>query len=124
MTLITSLCEMACQFVRKKLEEKQLEEERAAKAQNWKLPVCYGDNDDEERSDSLDDNIISGLPPFSAITPNEPVLSTEEPDNSLNQFEDFFESDEEFSLTDDDSFSFDKIDYAEVSPLDSELVSS
>nr|GEY31772.1 hypothetical protein [Tanacetum cinerariifolium] len=75
---------MACQFVQKKLEEKQLEEERAAKAQNWKLPVCYDDDDDEERSDSLDDNIISRLPPFSAITPNEPVLSTEEPDNSLS----------------------------------------
>nr|GFA72868.1 hypothetical protein [Tanacetum cinerariifolium] len=37
-----------------------------------------------ERFDSLDDNIISGLPPFSAITPDEPVLSTEEPDNSLS----------------------------------------
>nr|GFC66060.1 hypothetical protein [Tanacetum cinerariifolium] len=37
-----------------------------------------------ERSDSLDDNIISGLPPFFAITPNEPVLSTEEPDDSLS----------------------------------------
>nr|GEZ82729.1 RNA-directed DNA polymerase, eukaryota [Tanacetum cinerariifolium] len=48
------------------------------------LLVCYDDDDDEERSDSLDDNIISGLPPFSAITPNEPVLSTEEPDNSLS----------------------------------------
>nr|GFB25124.1 hypothetical protein [Tanacetum cinerariifolium] len=36
------------------------------------------------RSDSLDDNIIFGLPPFSAITPNEPVLFIEEPDNSLN----------------------------------------
>nr|GEX56289.1 hypothetical protein [Tanacetum cinerariifolium] len=84
MTSITSWYEMACQFVQKKLEEKQLEEERAAKAQNWKLPVCYDDDDDEERSDSLNDNIISGLPPFSAITPNEPVLSTEEPDNSLS----------------------------------------
>nr|GFC26891.1 hypothetical protein [Tanacetum cinerariifolium] len=30
------------------------------------------------------DNIISGLPSSSAITPNEPVLSTEEPDNSLS----------------------------------------
>nr|GFB56528.1 hypothetical protein [Tanacetum cinerariifolium] len=30
------------------------------------------------------DNIISGLPPFSALTPDEPVLSTEEPDNSLS----------------------------------------
>nr|GEV39583.1 reverse transcriptase domain-containing protein [Tanacetum cinerariifolium] len=120
------------------------------------------------------------LLPFSAITPNEPFLSTEEPDNSLSmgdehldtilatesdkfikssvedlilipsesegipnhrcdvpshdnsppvdvskdQFEDFSESNEEFSLTDDDSFSFDKIDYVEASPPDSELVSS
>nr|GFA61103.1 hypothetical protein [Tanacetum cinerariifolium] len=126
------------------------------------------------------DNIISGLPPCSAITPNEPVLSTEELDNSLSMgdelldtipamesdefikssvenlipipsesegipkhmcdvpfhansppldiledhFEDFSESNDEFSLTGDDSFSIDKIDYVEASPLDSELVSS
>nr|GFD38740.1 hypothetical protein [Tanacetum cinerariifolium] len=84
----------------------------------------------------------------------EPVLSTEEPDNSLsmgdehldtipvtesnefiksgvenlipipNQFENFSESNEEFYLTDDDSFSIDNIDYIEASPPDSELVSS
>nr|GEW08108.1 hypothetical protein [Tanacetum cinerariifolium] len=42
------------------------------------------DDDDEERSDSLDDNIVSGLPPFFAITSHAPVLSTEEPDNSLS----------------------------------------
>nr|GFD28130.1 hypothetical protein [Tanacetum cinerariifolium] len=84
MTSITSLCEMACQVVQKKLEEKQIEKDRAAKAKYWKLSVCYDDDDDEERSNSLDDNIISGLPSFSAITPNEPVLSTEEPDNSLS----------------------------------------
>nr|GEU46987.1 reverse transcriptase domain-containing protein [Tanacetum cinerariifolium] len=115
-----------------------------------------------------------------AITPNEPILSTEEPDNSLSmgdehldtipatksdefikssvenlipipsesegipehmcdvpshdnsppldvskdQFEDFFESNEEFSSIDDDSFSFDNIDYVEASPPDYELVSS
>nr|GEY88191.1 hypothetical protein [Tanacetum cinerariifolium] len=51
-------------------------------------------------------------------------------DNSLpldvlkNTIEDFSESNEEFSSTDDDSFSIDKIDYVEASPLDSELVSS
>nr|GEZ84179.1 hypothetical protein [Tanacetum cinerariifolium] len=84
MTSITSLCEMACQVVQKKLEEKQIKEERAAKAKYWKLPICYDDDDDEERSDSFDDNIIFGLPPFSAITPDEPVLSTKEPDNSLS----------------------------------------
>nr|GEW44895.1 hypothetical protein [Tanacetum cinerariifolium] len=180
MTSITSLCEMACQVVQKKLEEKQIEEERAAKAKYWKLLVCYDDDDDEERSDSLDDNIISGLPPFSAITPDEPVLSTEEPDNSLSmgdehldtisatesdkfiksgvetliqipsesegipehmydvpsrdnslpldvskdQFKDFSESNDEFSLIDDDSFSIDNIDYVEASPPDFELISS
>nr|GEZ42842.1 hypothetical protein [Tanacetum cinerariifolium] len=138
------------------------------------------DDDDEERSDSLDDNIISRLLLFFAITPNEPIISTEEPDKSLSmgdehldtisatesnkliksgvetlisipsksegilehvcdvsshdnsppldvskdQFEDLFESNEEFSSTEDDSFSFDKINYVEASPLDSELVSS
>nr|GFA96584.1 hypothetical protein [Tanacetum cinerariifolium] len=180
MTSITSFCEMACQVVQKKLEEKQLEEERAAKAKYWKLPVCYDDDDDEERSDSLDDNIIFGLPSFSAITLDEPVLSTEEPDNSLSmgdehldtipatesnefiksgvetlipipsesegipehmcdvpshdnslpldvskdQFEDFVESNKEFSSIDDDSFSIDDIDYVKALPPDSELVSS
>nr|GEW43815.1 hypothetical protein [Tanacetum cinerariifolium] len=179
MTSVTSLCEMACQVVQKKLEEKQLEEERAAKAKYWKLPVCYDNDDDEERSDSLADNIIFGLPSFSAITLDEPALSIEEPDNSLSmgdehldtisatesdeflkfgvenlipipsesegipehmcdvpshdnsppldvskdQFEDFFESNEEFSSIDDDSFSNDNIDYVEASPPDSELVS-
>nr|GFA86044.1 reverse transcriptase domain-containing protein [Tanacetum cinerariifolium] len=48
-TSFTLFCEMACQIVQKKQEEKQLEEERVAKAQNWKLPVCYDDDDDEEK---------------------------------------------------------------------------
>nr|GFB10344.1 hypothetical protein [Tanacetum cinerariifolium] len=38
MTQLTSVCKMACQIVQKKLEEKQIEEEQAAKAQNQKLP--------------------------------------------------------------------------------------
>nr|GEX71678.1 hypothetical protein [Tanacetum cinerariifolium] len=101
MTSITSLCEMACTFVQKKLEEKQLEEERAAKAQNYKLPVCYDDDDDEERFDSLDENIISGLPSFSAITPDEPVLSTEEPDNSLSMGDEHLDT---ISATESDEF--------------------
>nr|GFC06799.1 hypothetical protein [Tanacetum cinerariifolium] len=51
-------------------------------------------------------------------------------DNSLplnvskDQIEDLFESNEEFSSTDADSFSIDKIDYVEASPPDFELVSS
>nr|GEY60706.1 hypothetical protein [Tanacetum cinerariifolium] len=53
-----------------------------------------------------------------------PSLSIEDPDNSLNQFEDFSNSNDESSSTDDDSFSIDKIDYVEASAPDSKLASS
>nr|GEY98230.1 hypothetical protein [Tanacetum cinerariifolium] len=62
MTSLTSLCELACQIIQKNLEEKQLEEAQTAKAQNWKFPVCYDDDDDEEGYNSLNDSIISELP--------------------------------------------------------------
>nr|GEV06222.1 retrovirus-related Pol polyprotein from transposon TNT 1-94 [Tanacetum cinerariifolium] len=61
----------------------QLEEEQAAKAQNWKLLVSYDDDDDEESSNSLEDNIISELPPCVAITPTEPVDSLSMGDEHL-----------------------------------------
>nr|GFD37949.1 hypothetical protein [Tanacetum cinerariifolium] len=63
--------------------------------------VCYDDDDDEERSDSLDCNIISGLPPSSAITPDEPILSTEEPDNSLSMGDEHLDT---ISATESDEF--------------------
>nr|GFD14201.1 hypothetical protein [Tanacetum cinerariifolium] len=44
MTSLTFMCELACQIFQKKQEEKRIEEEQAAKAQNWKLPVCYDDD--------------------------------------------------------------------------------
>nr|GEV87136.1 nucleic acid-binding, OB-fold protein [Tanacetum cinerariifolium] len=81
MEQMTSMCEMVGQYIQKKEEEKRIEEEQAAKAQNWKLPVCY---DDEERSNSLKDNIISGLPPCAAITANEPVDSLTMGDEHLD----------------------------------------
>nr|GEX54689.1 hypothetical protein [Tanacetum cinerariifolium] len=45
-------------------------------------------------------------------------------DVSKDQFEDFSDSNDEFSSIDDDSFSSDNIDYVEASPSDSELVRS
>nr|GEW14630.1 hypothetical protein [Tanacetum cinerariifolium] len=45
-------------------------------------------------------------------------------DISRDQFEDFSEFNDEFSLIDDNSFSIDKIDYVEASPPNSELVRS
>nr|GEV91388.1 hypothetical protein [Tanacetum cinerariifolium] len=65
-------------------EEKQIEEEQAAKAQTWKLPVCYDDDDNEEESNSLEDNIISELPLYSAVTPTEPIDSLNMRDEHLD----------------------------------------
>nr|GEV92019.1 hypothetical protein [Tanacetum cinerariifolium] len=45
-------------------------------------------------------------------------------DVSKDQFEDFSDSNDEFSSINDDSFSIDNIDYVEASPPDYELVSS
>nr|GEX64994.1 hypothetical protein [Tanacetum cinerariifolium] len=45
-------------------------------------------------------------------------------DVSKDQFEDFSDSNNESTSTDDDSFSIDNIEYVETSPPDSELVSS
>nr|GEV46974.1 hypothetical protein [Tanacetum cinerariifolium] len=127
--------------IRKK--EKLLQQEQWAYLSTHpskRLHSLYFDDDDEDYT--------------SAITPDEPVLSTEEPDNSLsmgdehldtisatesdqfikssvenlipipNQIEDFSESNKEFSSIDDNSFSIDDIDYVAASPPDPELVSS
>nr|GEX29845.1 hypothetical protein [Tanacetum cinerariifolium] len=59
------MCELACQIVQKKQEEKWIEEEQAAKARYWKIPTCCDDDDEYD----------------SAITP---ILSTKETDNSLS----------------------------------------
>nr|GEX13232.1 hypothetical protein [Tanacetum cinerariifolium] len=76
MTQLTSMCELACQIVQKNLEEKQIEEEKAAKAQTWKLPVCYDDDDDEEGYNSLNDNIIPELPSDDQSLSDEDVPET------------------------------------------------
>nr|GFC90261.1 hypothetical protein [Tanacetum cinerariifolium] len=63
-----------------------------------------------------------GIPEHMCDVPshdNSPLL-----DVSKDQIEDFSESKEEFSSTNDDSFSIDDIDYVEASPPDSELLFS
>nr|GFC02224.1 hypothetical protein [Tanacetum cinerariifolium] len=59
------MCEMFCQIVQKKQEEKRIEEEQAASARYWKIPA-YCDDDDDYNS---------------AITS---ILSTKEPIDSLS----------------------------------------
>nr|GEY80074.1 hypothetical protein [Tanacetum cinerariifolium] len=59
MEQMTSMCEMIYQIIQKKQEEKQIQEDQAATAQNRKIPAYYDDDDDYNF----------------AITPNEPVNS-------------------------------------------------
>nr|GEY49841.1 hypothetical protein [Tanacetum cinerariifolium] len=53
------MCEMVGQFIQKKQEEKQIQEDQAANARYWKILACYDDDDDYNF----------------AITSNEPVDS-------------------------------------------------
>nr|GEX50180.1 hypothetical protein [Tanacetum cinerariifolium]GEX50187.1 hypothetical protein [Tanacetum cinerariifolium] len=62
------MCEMVCQIIQKKQEEKKIKEEQAANAKYWKIPACCDDDDDYN----------------SAITPNEPVDSLSMGDEHLN----------------------------------------
>nr|GEW36435.1 putative ribonuclease H-like domain-containing protein [Tanacetum cinerariifolium] len=68
MTQLTSMCEMFCQIIQSKQEEKRIEEEQAANAQYWNIPACCDDDDDYN----------------SAITPNEPIDSLSIGDEHLN----------------------------------------
>ncbi|GJZ39083.1 putative ribonuclease H-like domain-containing protein [Tanacetum coccineum] len=109
---------------------------KAAKERYWKIPICDDDDDNDYTI---------------AITP---VLSTEEPVNSLimenehldtisatesdefikssveilvpipNQSEDFSDSNVDSTSTDEDSFSSNDVEYVEASPPNSEPVSS
>nr|GEW13670.1 hypothetical protein [Tanacetum cinerariifolium] len=62
------MCEMACQIVQKKQEEKKIKGEQAAKAQKSNILACYDDDDDYN----------------STITPNEPFDSLSMGDEHLD----------------------------------------
>ncbi|GJY50834.1 hypothetical protein Tco_0441681 [Tanacetum coccineum] len=83
MEQMTTIRDLVGQVMQKKVEEKRITEEQAAKDRYWKIPICYDDDDDDD--DDNDEYYIltqEYLKKFSStITP---VLSTEEPDNSLN----------------------------------------
>nr|GFC62122.1 hypothetical protein [Tanacetum cinerariifolium] len=99
------MCEIFCQSVQKRREEKQLEEEQAVKAQSWKLPVCYDDDDDEEGYNSLNDNIIS----VENLVPNPSESECENGCDMLAGFttfsNDLFDADYDSDSSDDQSLS-------------------
>ncbi|GJR07518.1 hypothetical protein Tco_0790170 [Tanacetum coccineum] len=46
MEQMTSICDMVGQIMQKKEEERRIAEDQAAKDQNWKIPICYDDDED------------------------------------------------------------------------------
>ncbi|GJV69588.1 hypothetical protein Tco_1485097 [Tanacetum coccineum] len=123
MEQMTSICDLAGQIIQKNEEEKRILEEQASKDRYWKIPICY---------DGDEDYTI-------AITP---VSSTKEPVNSLSMGDEhldtipatesdelsknplrFFDSNDDSTLSDDNSFSIDNIDYVDASPPNDEIVS-
>nr|GEV38570.1 hypothetical protein [Tanacetum cinerariifolium] len=97
------------ELFRKLLDDLQNIHEELAEFINspgWNRPAIYDDD--------VDYTI--------AVTP---VLSTEEPDNSLTKdhFETVINSNDDYSSSDNDSLYYENIEYVEASPHDSELVS-
>ncbi|GJZ09359.1 hypothetical protein Tco_0543642 [Tanacetum coccineum] len=94
---MTSLRDMVSQYMQKKEEEKQIEDEQAAKARYWKILVCYDDDEDEESSIPLKDIIISGLPPHK--------VSVESPlSKNPSESEDFSDIENEYDVPVCDNF--------------------
>nr|GEW75921.1 no apical meristem (NAM) protein [Tanacetum cinerariifolium] len=83
----------------------------------------YGNNSQFEMED-LKQQYLDELKRLSNLEYRDEIKIAELKENFNDQFEDLSESNEEFSSTDDDSFSIDNIDYVEASPPDSELVCS
>ncbi|GKE49351.1 hypothetical protein Tco_1480609 [Tanacetum coccineum] len=147
------------ELLRKLLNDVQIISEELAdyiNTSNWNRPAFYFDDDEddtiaitpvlstEEPVDSLSmgDEHLSTIPEKeeSSVEDLVPIPSESEgiPDNmcdvpfrdnsppldiSKDQFEDFSDSNDDSTSIDDDSFSIDNIDYVEVSPPHSELVS-
>nr|GFB08685.1 hypothetical protein [Tanacetum cinerariifolium] len=126
------MCDMVGQYIQKNEEENQIKEEQAAKARYWKIPVCYDDDDDDEdytiaithkepdNSLSMGDEHIDTIPTTksdefikSSVENLVPNLSESEGEYECDvpACEDFttfsnilFDSDYDFSSSDDQSF--------------------
>nr|GEZ04421.1 hypothetical protein [Tanacetum cinerariifolium] len=94
---------------------------------------CYDDDEEDDYTPAVTPSLSIEEPDNSLSIGDEhhDTISTTESDEFINSSVEnliliprFSDSNEEFSSTDDDSFSIDKIDYVEASPLDYELVSS
>nr|GFC86911.1 hypothetical protein [Tanacetum cinerariifolium] len=78
------MCELVCQIVQKKQEEKRIEKEQAAKARYWKIPTCCDDDDDYDYAitpEETDNSLSMGdehLDTISATESDEVIKSSVE----------------------------------------------
>nr|GFC90468.1 hypothetical protein [Tanacetum cinerariifolium] len=121
------MCELACQLIQKKKEEKQIEEEQAANAQYWKIPAYEVIESSDENLvpipsefEALKDNptlFFEFLTKSSSTSPKSVLEETNTFDDSLPDFENFcFDLEEiscgsttthsDISLPDYEAFSF------------------
>nr|GEX40248.1 hypothetical protein [Tanacetum cinerariifolium] len=129
------MCDMVGQYIQKKEEEKQIEEEQVAKTRYWKIPACYDDDDDDYTiaiTYKEPDNSLSmrdeHLDTILAKKSNESIKSSVEnlvpnPSESKGEHEcdvpvcdDFttfsnllFDANDDFSSNHDESFSYEDI---------------
>ncbi|GJT93029.1 hypothetical protein Tco_1081874 [Tanacetum coccineum] len=159
MEQMVNLRDLVGQFIQKKEGEKRIAEEQASKDRYWKIPICYDDDEDytiaitpvlstEEPVNSLSmgDEHLDTIPATesdefikSSVEDLVPIPSESEGisdgvcdvpfcnnptplEASKDQFEDFSESNDNSTSSDDDSFSIDDIEYVEASPPNFELV--
>nr|GEU34853.1 hypothetical protein [Tanacetum cinerariifolium] len=125
------MCDMVGQYIQKKEEEKQIEEEEAAKVRYWKISVCYDDDDDEDytiaitpkepnNSLSIGDEHLDTIPATESVEFIKSSVENLVPNPSESESEHeydvpacevfttfsnlFFDSDYDFSSVDDQSF--------------------
>nr|GEX17711.1 hypothetical protein [Tanacetum cinerariifolium] len=131
MEQLTSICDMVGQFIQKKEEKKQIEEDQAANARYWKIPGCYDDDDEDYtlaitpnklvnslsmRDEHLDTILAAGSNELikSSVENLVPIPRESEGENEYDvpTYEEFttfsnilFDSDYDFYSGDDQSFS-------------------
>nr|GEZ39538.1 hypothetical protein [Tanacetum cinerariifolium] len=124
------MCDMVGQYIQKKEEEKQIEEEQTVKTRYWKIPVCYDDDEDytialthkkpnnslsmgeehldtilETKSDEFIKSSVENLVPNPSEFEGEPECDVPACEVFTTFSNIVFDADYDFSSSDDQSFS-------------------
>nr|GEZ85267.1 hypothetical protein [Tanacetum cinerariifolium] len=95
MEQLTSMCDMVGQYIQKKEEKRQIEDEQAAKTRYWKILACYDDDEDDYTI----------------------AITHKEPDNSLSMGDEHLDT---VSATESDKFIKSSVENLVPNPSESE----